>query len=137
LEADASPLPPEVRAQIEFYTGWALMESGDIAAGSALLLRSADVFEASTQNLWRHFEIFQGVGFALLYVGDHDSADKAMRRAISIREEMGRASAVPYLFAALNLTMQGRYKEVEEFLSSAPDLLPYLARLRITRLGTP
>jgi tetratricopeptide (TPR) repeat protein len=123
LEADGSPLPQEVRAQIDFYTGWALMGSGDIAAGSALLLRSADVLEGSTQNLWKQFEIFQGVGFALLYVGDHESADKAFRRTISIREEMGlgtSSSTIPYFLVALNLIMQGRPKEAEEFLSKAP-----------------
>ena len=96
------------------------MQSGDIAAGTALLLRSADVFEASTQNLWRHFEIFQGVGFALLYVGDHDSADKALRRTISIREEMGRGRSIPLLERCTQSHNTGTLQGGREYLSSVP-----------------
>jgi tetratricopeptide (TPR) repeat protein len=122
LDSPAAPVPAEVRAEVDYCYGAALIMSGDVGAGVPLLLLSAQVLATLQQDLWWQYSVALWSGYAYLVTGDHVAAERAFRRALHRLEEWGRGqSAYETTMVARSLTMQGRPQEAEALLSAAPE----------------
>jgi tetratricopeptide (TPR) repeat protein len=124
LRAQGSAIPAEVLADVEFRTATAHVDWGEYALAKPLLDSSVAALLSSTQNQLKQYFVAAYQGQCAMYVGDHEVADGYMRQAIDLRNRMGQANfpfaAQDWALLALNKSMQGRHREAEDILRSAP-----------------
>jgi tetratricopeptide (TPR) repeat protein len=125
LRAPASGAPPESLAALDFMRAWALMTRGDYESAGPLAQASAPTMLQATQSLGKEFSVSAVLGECARNLGDHESADKHLRRALELRLQMGTGNhpfaAVDWANAANNLSMAGRHQEAEALLARAPN----------------
>jgi hypothetical protein len=99
---------------------------GEFTLAKALLESSVPVMLSSTQSWSKRYLSADHQGWLALYRGEHEVADGHLRHAIELRARKdGQANDYPYASydwagLALNMSMQGRHREAEDVLQSAP-----------------
>jgi serine/threonine-protein kinase len=124
LRSQASAIPPEVLAEVEFRTATAHVDWGEYELAKPLLDSSVAALLNSTQSLVKQYYIATYRGWCAMYLGDHEVADRYIRQEIDLRNRMGQANfpltAMDWAGLALNKSMQGRHREAEDILRSVP-----------------
>ena len=125
LRSPTSAAPPESVAELDFMRAQALMTRGDYESGCPLAQTSGPIMLQATQS-WDNgvLGVSHALGYCARTLGDHESADKHMRRCLALRRRSGQGdhpfAASDWAEVAINLSMAGRHQEAEAFLSQAP-----------------
>jgi tetratricopeptide (TPR) repeat protein len=126
LRSQTFAIPAEVLAEIEFVEAMHHGIWGEFALAKALHESSISVMLSSTQSWSKQYMSAHHQGWLALYRGEHEVADGHLRHAIELRARKdGQANDYPYASydwagLALNMSMQGRHREAEDVLQSAP-----------------
>ena len=124
LQSRASLVPVEVMAEVDYHRARIDLEWGDCNRAKSLLESSAPVLLASKQSLFWQLRLAAFQGWCAMYLGEHEAADRFFREALDVDKRMGRidqpGAVYEWTSLAINLSMQGRYREAEAVLLSAP-----------------
>ncbi len=124
LKIQSSAVPVEVLADVDLAKGQAYLTNDEYALAEPLIDSSEPILRASSQSLVELLDLASFAGRCKMGLGDHAAADRLFRERMDIRNKMGEShvavAAFDWYYIALNLSMQGRHREAEAFLSKAP-----------------
>ncbi|MBS0444460.1 MAG: protein kinase [Proteobacteria bacterium] len=117
-------LPPGIIGYVDFQLGWLHLVRGDLGRADPLIRAAAPVVAAATDTVFGRYEVAATLGAEAMFAGRTAEADVQLRRALSIRSEMGESTypftALDWCYVALNLVMSGDTGAAERFISLAP-----------------
>jgi serine/threonine-protein kinase len=124
LQAQSFAFPAWFLSKIDFYMGVCNTGDGFVTEGLQLLDSSANAVRDHLMNPMEKANYVNQIGSALMHAGRHDEADAVLRQGLEIYRrilpESSPGMAYPYVFVAINLTMDGRLDEAESFLRAVP-----------------
>jgi len=124
LRSPTSGAPPESIALLDFHWAEVYARAGEYELAKPLVERSAVVLRQATQSVSNEADIVLTLGICAMYLGDQPLADQLLRQALAFRFAAGDADqpGADFVWAqvAINLSLAGRHREAEEFLSQAP-----------------
>jgi eukaryotic-like serine/threonine-protein kinase len=124
LKVQSSAVPIEVLADVDLAKGQAYLTYDEYELAEPLIDSSEPILRASSQSLVDLIDLASFAGRCKMGLGDHAAADRLFRERMDIRDKMGEShvavAAFDWYWIALNLSMQGRHREAEAFLSRAP-----------------
>lgn len=124
LSAVTSIIPREALAALQVRRAAVLSTVGDYEKAKLLLQDSAPIVRASPWSFRSLFLLAATEAEVAMHVGEHEAAAKSLNERFAIRKELGEGdfafAAYDWVYIAINLSMQGRHKEAEDFLASAP-----------------
>ena len=123
LKVQSSAVPIEVLADVDLAKAQAYVTYDEYALAEPLIDSSESILRASSQSLEDLWQLASFAGRCKMGLGDHAAADRFFRERMDIRNRMGQShvafAAFDWHWIALNLSMQGRHREAEAFLSKA------------------
>jgi len=117
-------VPASIKARIDLELGGVYRGWGNVALAEPLILKSAALLTAQAESLHDKWSLSYDGGLVALLAGRHDDAAKLLGQVIDLRARRGEGlhpwAAYDFMWAARNLSMQGKFDEAESLLSSAP-----------------
>jgi hypothetical protein len=128
LQADMAQrgpaVPQAIKATIDFEAGATNMLWGNLAVADPLISRSAAILRTTTESTSERGLIASYEGHTAMYLGRNMEADPFLRESIESRslerETRNPMIVYPYIYAAVNMVMQRRFKEARSLLATAP-----------------
>jgi serine/threonine-protein kinase len=123
LRSPSSGAPPESLAEFDVGRAQVYMNSGEFERAIPLLEASYVVIRQATQSSFRDLFVTGLIGMSFSNLGDHELADKYLRRTLALNSKVGGDHpyvSLDWAAVAINLSRAGRYREAEALLDEAP-----------------
>ncbi|MGB8338200.1 MAG: serine/threonine-protein kinase, partial [Burkholderiales bacterium] len=124
IAARGTHLPESLGATIDLELGRCYLDWGDIERADQLISPALPILRRTTESTKdrAHYAYIQGL--VAMYTGHYEQADALFHERMEIGKQMSQGqepyAVYDYVLIALNLGMQGRFKEAFDFLGLAP-----------------